>query len=59
MTDPYNNPMLKELEMLKLRKTMQKETIKKLVDFEQDNNIMDMDIRLTNFQINVPDRPMT
>jgi len=38
---------------------MQKETIKKLIDFEQDNNIIDMDIRITDFEIKVPDRPMS
>ena len=34
ITDPYNNPRLQELERLKMRKTMQKETIKKLEDFD-------------------------
>jgi hypothetical protein len=34
LTDPYNNPELKELEKLKRRKTMRKDTIKKLVDFQ-------------------------
>ena len=34
MTDPYNNPVMEELERLKNRKTMQKETIKKLIDFD-------------------------
>lgn len=34
LTDPYNNPELEELEKLKRRKTMRKDTIKKLVDFQ-------------------------
>jgi hypothetical protein len=34
LTDPYNNPELEELERLKRRKTMRKDTIKKLVDFQ-------------------------
>jgi hypothetical protein len=38
---------------------MKKETIKKLIDFDQDNNIMNMDIKISDFHINLPDRPMT
>lgn len=34
LTDPYNNPIMQELERIKSRKTLQKETIKKLIDFE-------------------------
>jgi hypothetical protein len=33
LTDPYNNPEMEELERLKKRKHMRRETIKKLVDF--------------------------
>jgi hypothetical protein len=57
LTDPYNNPELEELEKLKRRKTMRKDTIKKLVDFQQLTEIIEMDIKITDFAINIPDRP--
>jgi hypothetical protein len=59
LTDPYSNPVLEGLERLKKLKTIKKETIKKLVDFEQDNNIIDMDIKISDFAINIPDRPQS
>ena len=59
LADPYSNPVLEGLERLKKLKTIKKETIKKLVDFEQDNNIIDMDIKISDFAINIPDRPQS
>lgn len=59
LTDPYCNPVLEGLERLKKLKTIKKETIKKLVNFDQDNNIIDMDIKISDFAIKIPDRPQS
>lgn len=36
---------------------MRKETVKLMADFQQDPETMEMDVKLTDLSINIPDRP--
>lgn len=45
-TNPYSDPYKEELENLKRRKTIRKETFKMLLDFKQLTEVMDMDIKI-------------
>ena len=56
-TNPYSDPIKEEFENLKQRKTIRKETVKKLMDFKQVTEIIEMDIRLFDLSLKIPDRP--
>ena len=59
-TDPYNDPQKDEFERLKRIKTMNKDPNEAfLKDLKQITEIMDMDIRISDFSINIPDRPLS
>lgn len=56
-TDPYVDTLQEEFEAIKQRKTMRKNTVKMMGDFQQVTTHLEMDVTLTNFQITIPDRP--
>ena len=56
-SDPYIDPLRAEFENLKNRKTIKRDTLKNMTDFKQITEIMDMNIKIENCSLNIPERP--